>query len=279
MRSTRVVRKKKLRRKSKLGLKKGSGHWRPTKRQVFWAIGVVVTLMTIALLVVQLYPGLWEDLSREWGTCGDALRPVTYIQAWERWASGSRDNVCLETWKLKLSLLWWGRIGKSVTFVASLFVVADIIGYERIKDFGDRLRTDVRSKFTSLAETLRELKGPLIGLLTVLLIAVYIGFYVYRKGWDALGRAYVCGSESGAISSACSRQEQWDFFWQFVPFYIGSWMVAVAAVLLVYFILAIIIPKLLIEPLAGLLRILPRWVKVLNLLLIVVGFHFDLLAS
>jgi hypothetical protein len=39
--------------------------WRPTYRQVFWAIGMGVTLMTIALLVVQLYPGLWEDLSRE----------------------------------------------------------------------------------------------------------------------------------------------------------------------------------------------------------------------
>jgi uncharacterized protein YjbI with pentapeptide repeats len=30
-----------------------------------WAIGVVATLMTIALLVVQLYPGLWEDVARE----------------------------------------------------------------------------------------------------------------------------------------------------------------------------------------------------------------------
>jgi uncharacterized protein YjbI with pentapeptide repeats len=30
-----------------------------------WAISMVVTLGTIALLVVQLYPGLWEDVSRE----------------------------------------------------------------------------------------------------------------------------------------------------------------------------------------------------------------------
>jgi hypothetical protein len=59
------VERKKPGRKSKSGLKKESGRWRPTTRQVFWAIGMVVTLMTIALLVVQLYPGLWEDLSRE----------------------------------------------------------------------------------------------------------------------------------------------------------------------------------------------------------------------
>ena len=57
--------RKKPGRKSNSGLEKESGRWRPTRRQVFWAIGVGVTLMTIALLVVQLYPGLWEDLSRE----------------------------------------------------------------------------------------------------------------------------------------------------------------------------------------------------------------------
>jgi uncharacterized protein YjbI with pentapeptide repeats len=64
MRSTRVERKK-LRRKSNSGLKKESGRWRPTTRRVFWAIGMVVTLITIALLVVQLYPPLWEAVSRE----------------------------------------------------------------------------------------------------------------------------------------------------------------------------------------------------------------------
>jgi hypothetical protein len=62
------VERKKPRWKSKSGLKKESGRWRPTTRQVFWAIGMVVTLTTIVLLVVQvvqLYPGLWADVSRE----------------------------------------------------------------------------------------------------------------------------------------------------------------------------------------------------------------------
>jgi hypothetical protein len=39
--------------------------WRPTYRQVFWAIGMVVTLMTITLLVAGLYPDIWQALSRE----------------------------------------------------------------------------------------------------------------------------------------------------------------------------------------------------------------------
>jgi hypothetical protein len=60
-----MERKKKLTRKSKRELQKESGPWRPTNRQVLWAIGVLAALLTIVLLVGQLYPGLWEDLSQK----------------------------------------------------------------------------------------------------------------------------------------------------------------------------------------------------------------------
>src|SRR3712207_181026 len=39
--------------------------WQPTNTQVFWVIGVGVALEALALLVVELYPGIWEDLSQE----------------------------------------------------------------------------------------------------------------------------------------------------------------------------------------------------------------------
>jgi uncharacterized protein YjbI with pentapeptide repeats len=39
--------------------------WRPTKRQVLWAICLVVALVTITVLVANLYPAIWQDLSRE----------------------------------------------------------------------------------------------------------------------------------------------------------------------------------------------------------------------
>jgi uncharacterized protein YjbI with pentapeptide repeats len=64
MRNTRVERKKPGR-KSKSGLKKESGRWRPTTRQVLWAIALVVALVTITLLVANLYPAIWQDISRE----------------------------------------------------------------------------------------------------------------------------------------------------------------------------------------------------------------------
>jgi hypothetical protein len=50
---------------SKSGSEKASGPWRPTKRRVLWAIGMVVALVTTALLVVNLYPGIWEELSQK----------------------------------------------------------------------------------------------------------------------------------------------------------------------------------------------------------------------
>ncbi len=61
--------RKKLVRKSKSGSEKKSGPWRPTRRQVLWAVGTLLALVTIALLggllVVNLDAVKWEDLTRE----------------------------------------------------------------------------------------------------------------------------------------------------------------------------------------------------------------------
>ena len=48
--------------KSKSGSEKASGPWRPTKRQVLWAIGMVVALLTTALLIVNLHPEIGKSL-------------------------------------------------------------------------------------------------------------------------------------------------------------------------------------------------------------------------
>jgi hypothetical protein len=51
--------------KSKSGSEKASGPWRPTKRQVLWAIGMVVAFLTTALLIVNLHPEIWKGLLEE----------------------------------------------------------------------------------------------------------------------------------------------------------------------------------------------------------------------
>jgi uncharacterized protein YjbI with pentapeptide repeats len=51
--------------KSKSGSEKASGPWRPTKRQVLWVIGMVVALLTTALLIYNLRPEIWKSLLKE----------------------------------------------------------------------------------------------------------------------------------------------------------------------------------------------------------------------
>ena len=51
--------------KSKSESEKVSGPWRPTKRQVLWIIGMVVALLTTALLIVNLHPEIWKGLLEE----------------------------------------------------------------------------------------------------------------------------------------------------------------------------------------------------------------------
>jgi hypothetical protein len=50
---------------SKSGSEKKSSPRRPTKRQVLWATGMVVALLTTALLIVNLHPEIWKGLLEE----------------------------------------------------------------------------------------------------------------------------------------------------------------------------------------------------------------------
>jgi uncharacterized protein YjbI with pentapeptide repeats len=51
--------------RSKPGSEKASGPWRPTKRQVVWAIGMVLALLTTTLLLANFYPEIWKGLLEE----------------------------------------------------------------------------------------------------------------------------------------------------------------------------------------------------------------------
>src|SRR3712207_3005585 len=140
MRSTRVERKKPGR-KRKSGLKKDSGRWRPTPRQVFWAIGMMVTLMTIAMLVVQLYPGLWMDVARE---------PVAMLEG--RVATLIGIGVALVVLIVLLakgsaSLGWTGFRGKTLWDLLQLLIVPLVlVGIGFLFEMQQTEREDQRAK-------------------------------------------------------------------------------------------------------------------------------------
>ena len=106
-------------------------------------------------------------------TCGDASTTVTYVQAWEYWASGSPDNECLVLWGL--SLLWWGRIGQLVAFTGSLLLVAELVDLPSV---AGSFR-DVRSTFKSAATRAWQQREQIFGIVTLITIFLIVVGYVY----------------------------------------------------------------------------------------------------
>src|SRR2546423_11353672 len=41
---------------------------------------------------------------------------------------------------LHVQVFWWGRISKILQLIGSMTVIAEIVGYKRLGEFGDRLR-------------------------------------------------------------------------------------------------------------------------------------------
>ncbi|WP_439380751.1 hypothetical protein [Amycolatopsis lexingtonensis] len=75
---------------------------------------------------------------------GDPLR------LWGRWLSGEKvDDARLWGWPM----LAWGRTGKLLQFAAGLTVVLDLVGPDRLREFGMRLR---RQSWRRLADKLEQ---------------------------------------------------------------------------------------------------------------------------
>jgi hypothetical protein len=80
----------------------------------------IVLVGLIALVVVVLFPGWWE--------------------AWVSWWSGSLSEAQL--WGLPM--LFWGRFGKVLPFVAGLVVVLDLVGPQQLRQWGAGARRRAR---------------------------------------------------------------------------------------------------------------------------------------
>jgi hypothetical protein len=234
----------------------------------FWVFDVLFVLAAVSAYWARLYiQDVWIGIREQLlAGCGDAITYVTYVEVWEHWASGSPDNECLVLWGLPL--LWWGRLGKLVAFVGSLLIVADIVD---LKGFEQSLR-DVGSSFKGAA-----IAAGGVGLAIILCVGLPVAAiaYIAIYGYSDYTKALSCGMEF----TDCTPEQQWHYFWRTLLVIILSYGVPIGGVLLFVLIIGFAIPEFVLRPVASLLDVLPRWAKVLNLVLIVVAFHFDLLAS
>jgi hypothetical protein len=225
-------------------------------------------------------------------TCGDASTSVTYFQAWEYWASGRPDSGCLVLWGL--SLRWWGRIGQLVAFTGSLLVVAELVDLPGIAESFRDVRTAFERAASAVWNVLwREGLGFVILLvgsfiLYILVQVIYLVLVVsYGVGgfWEIWLRP---AQHFQFLDPECTTWWRCLIGAVFAERLGPAWTIAVSVSLILVsigfavlfdFILGYFIPNVIIAPLIWVLRILPRWAKALNLLLIVIGFHFNLLAS
>ena len=62
---------------------------------------------------------------------------VSLLEAWRLWLSGE-PLAGMDLWGL--SITWWGRIGKILEFVAAYGVIVEIAGPTRLRKYGESLR-------------------------------------------------------------------------------------------------------------------------------------------
>jgi hypothetical protein len=220
---------------------------------------------------------------------------VNIVDAWSQWLTGKQ---VAEFELLGLSILCWGRLGKLLQFIAALSILAEILGPDRIRKFGASLHATLTVEGTrgmirdairwrsrmlghmrngSDRETLRNLVAMPTDRFNYF-VALILGIVI------AVGVNNVFGwTESQVILTVI----------------VGWTALLVITVLAALILLATLSPfvtialiatfswagmvfdMLILEPIAWVLDRdhLDRWVKLASLVVLLIGFHFDLLAS
>jgi hypothetical protein len=210
---------------------------------------------------------------------------LTYIDAWSRWLNGeSVSNFFL--WNIQI--LWLGRIGKLVSFLSAFAIIVEIVGPTRLREFGASLHDRV-----ILQKTLESAKKKLAVLSFIPRLftsktnhefdEVFEGFFLKKpSGWISMILAYA-GAGLTFYKIYYSKGFWPALGYSVLILAIGVYLAPVIVVLLLAspMIALMAIDYIAIEPLAWVLEreSLDKIIKFVSLILLLVGFHFDLLAS
>ncbi|HEX4811304.1 MAG TPA: hypothetical protein VFV66_00930 [Nonomuraea sp.] len=174
------------------------------------------------------------------------MADMGYLDALQRWLSG--DPALQDATLYGMSMLWWGRFGKILAFLGGMTVVLDILGPDRIREYGGRLRAIPRSPtntspvvaaaLTSLATCGAAVLGAAVDMVTVpgresLALLVLVAAGVVAVVW---------------VTLAATRSKLFEGAFNGV-----AWVLEHRRTLL--------------------------WWRVTSFFALVIGFHFDLLAS
>jgi len=233
------------------------------------------------------------------------MQHVSINEVWSLWFSGRTVN---ELYLWGHTVLWWGRAGKIAEFSAALTIVIEIVGPLRLRRFGNSLHavfTYERAK-NALVSASKFFLGILARILETLFRALGVrldlhgdedpdgdkgasGPYSFRPALFlsiVLTLATVLPAWRVVFSFVTWNPFTWIiaclFLWLILNFYqvmISPLLVFVGA--LFFFVLSVVIDSFLIEPIAWILERehVDKWIKLGAAVMLVAGFHFDLLAS
>lgn len=214
------------------------------------------------------------------------MNEISYFEAWRHWFNG--DNVS-SYYLWTFQILWWGRIGKLVSFISAFAVIADILGAERLREFGKSLH----GRFT-LQMVIKAIKDSFrpVWWLFLLLFSMK-----GKEEKDVIGQKY-SKSKFGCINVSLAwavcfyaffvvyrDRELWRRFLYSIGIMAGVHTLVGPIIITSFIVLPMIIllcvDALFVEPVAWVLerQSLDKLIKTGSLTLLIVGFHFDLLAS
>lgn len=219
-----------------------------------------------------------------------------YFAAWSLWTEGllGPDYVL---WGV--TVLWWSRIGKIISGISALTIILEIIGPERLRLFGKRLRTNINFRWAArkvirLSRTVTKLfryLGALIGsddqrldsslsdlvedspIMTIFINVLLIGWVI--------------------LSIRLVDTFLYDSFWLmklFIMLFTAAvlWLLSILILIALYALASLLftlgalaVNAFVLKPMVWVLERpdLSAKVRVISVALLIVGFHFDLLSS
>ena len=190
---------------------------------------------------------------------------VSYIDVWRIWFAGKETSTYV-LWGIEL--LWWGRVGKIVQLIAALTVIAEIIGPDKLRSFGESLHPKTTRTLSARFDRATTFYGRVadfpLGNWLLLLITMML----------TAGMFQILNAMIGLPNSK----------WLLIPFFILSLVMGVTVgflFILIVMSIGLIIDVCIIRPIVKLLETtyLDKVIKVFSIIVLLVGFHFDLLAS
>ncbi len=225
------------------------------------------------------------------------MESVSLFDAWRLWLEGNQlTDLRLGWW----SILWWGRAGKILMAGAIVTLLLEIIGPETLRQLGESLRKPYWDR--SPLVPARRLWDWGEDMFRVTIEGREITSFFPRTTitWLIFGACALVSLGFGSL--LYQLWSSWDFNggweWKIIPIAVLS-LVAVTSIIIFGLLALLVVPPLALSviiiavgafgsvlalPVDALARGLDRhnlnlWIKLFTAIVIIIGFHFDLLAS